>query len=94
MKKEDIHSMSILLIDDSNANTILLKAILNNEGFQNIFVSRSDEATKILLEERNVDLMLISTVLSKGSGIDLCQEISNAPIIPYQIRQQANLFYN
>ncbi len=76
MKKDDIFLMPILLVDDSNANTILLKAILNNEGFDLISVASSVEETRAFLDEYKIDLILISTILSKGSGIELCHEIN------------------
>lgn len=77
MKKDDIHLMPILLVDDSKANTTLLTAILHNVGFELISVARNVEETRAFLDEYNIDLILISTILSKGSGIELCKEINS-----------------
>ncbi len=77
MKRDPIQDMSILIVDDSKANTTLLKAILNNEGFTCIDNSVNGENTIKKLEETKVDLILISSVLSHESGITLCSVISS-----------------
>lgn len=77
MNKITIYDMDILLVDNSSSNTTLLKAILINEGFKNIFISTDKNSTFEFLDNNSVDLMLISTVLSQYSGLNLCHDINS-----------------
>ena len=70
----DIHSMNILIIDDSANSSILLKAILSD--FQNVFPVASVDDANRLLEKENIDLILLSYVLPTMSGTEACRQIS------------------
>lgn len=73
----DIHSMKILIIDDSANSSILLKAILNKESFTKIFTTTSLDTAYRLLEKENIDLILLSYVLPIISGVETCQRLSS-----------------
>lgn len=73
----NIHSMKILIIDDSANSSILLKAILNKESFPNIFASTSLDTAYTILAKENIDLILLSYVLPIVSGIETCQLLSS-----------------
>lgn len=73
----DIHSMKILIIDDSANSSILLKAILNKESFTNIFAITSLDTAYGLLEKENIDLILLSYVLPIISGVEACRRLSS-----------------
>jgi len=77
VKKNNIYLMTILLVDDSKTNTALLRAILDNEGFEYIHVTHDKESTLQFLKTSNVDLILISSFLSGYSGLHLCEDINH-----------------
>ena len=72
----DIHSMRILIIDDSKNNSAILNAILHKEGFENIFTATGLGTALELLGEKRIDLILLSCVLPDISGPKACLQIS------------------
>lgn len=73
----DIHSMKILIIDNSSNSSSLIKAILNKEAFEHIYTTTDfDTALEILNNERP-DLILLSYVLPEMSGTQACKLISD-----------------
>lgn len=75
-KSIDIHSMKILIIDDSTNSSVLLKAILKDFSYVS-FAASLDEAN-LLLDKKDIDLILLSYVLPKMSGVEACSRISIA----------------
>ena len=71
-----IEEMSILIIDDSEANTLLLDAVLSKEGFDNINTAFSLEQALKRLEGFPIDLILLSFVLPDVSGLEASKIIS------------------
>ena len=71
-----IHSMKLLIIDNSANSSILLKAILTMAEFNNIYFATSPESADAILEEEEIDLILLSYVLSGVSGTQVCKSIS------------------
>ena len=72
----DIHSMRIVIIDDSKNGSTLLKAILQKAGFEHIFTATGLNPALELLNEQETDLILLSYVLPEISGPEACQQIS------------------
>src|SRR3954462_6027640 len=79
-------SVRILIVEDEESLTLLLRYNLEKEGFLVEAVARGDEA-EIRLKERTPDLVLLDWMLPGVSGIDLCRrlrarpETQNLPII-------------
>ncbi|MDF1882003.1 diguanylate cyclase [Sulfurimonas sp. MAG313] len=71
-----IHSMNLLIIDNSANSSLLLKAILKNKGFKNIYFATDVESSYVHLDKQRIDLILLSYVLSGISGTEVCKEIS------------------
>ena len=71
-----IHSMNILIIDNSTNGSSLLKAILQKVGFKNIFTTTVHSGAMKHLKEENIDLILLSCVLADISGMEVCKSIS------------------
>jgi len=77
MKSNDISLMNILLVDNSVANTTLLRAVLKNEKFKNIDITTDKTSTLNHLESNKVDLILITTILSDYCGLQLSSDINS-----------------
>ena len=73
---QPIEEMALLIIDDSQANTMLLEAILKNEGLRQIYVSHSLECAMQKLQDHTIDLILLSFVLPNISGLEVAKNIS------------------
>ncbi len=72
----DIHSMKILIIDNSENSSALIKAILKKEAFENIFTATSVDAALEMLKNQHPDLILLSYVLPEKSGTEGCKLLS------------------
>ncbi len=73
----DIHSMKILIIDNSINSSSITKAILKKEAFEHIFTT-TDLATALeVLSYEKPDLVLLSYVLPEISGTQACKLISD-----------------
>ncbi len=71
-----IHSMKLLIIDNSANSSILLKAILEKSGFDDIFFATDLNTAFSILKDNKIDLILLSYVLANISGTEVCKSIS------------------
>jgi len=67
-------STRILIVEDEEALTLLLRYNLEAEGFEVDSAVRGDEA-EIRLQEQVPDLVLLDWMLPGLSGIELCRRI-------------------
>ncbi|GGH09533.1 DNA-binding response regulator [Alsobacter metallidurans] len=68
----------ILIVEDEEALTLLLRYNLEAEGYQVDAVARGDEAD-IRIRERTPDLILLDWMLPGLSGIELCRRLRQRP---------------
>ncbi len=73
----DIHSMKILIIDNSVNSSSLIKAILQKESFEQIFTTTDFVTALEILNKERPDLILLSYVLPEISGSQACKIISD-----------------
>ncbi len=66
--------MRVLIVEDEEALTTLLRYNLEAEGFSVDSAARGDDA-ELLLAERTPDLVLLDWMLPGLSGIELCRRI-------------------
>src|SRR3954447_11605177 len=71
-------SVRILIVEDEESLTLLLRYNLEKEGYTVEAVSRGDEA-EIRLKERTPDLVLLDWMLPGVSGIRLCRRLPARP---------------
>lgn len=71
-------SARILIVEDEESLTLLLRYNLEKEGFLVEAVARGDEA-EIRLKERTPDLVLLDWMLPGVSGIELCRRLRARP---------------
>ncbi len=69
--------MSILIIDDSEANITLLEVLLSQDGFQNSETASDLSQALEILAKREVDLILLSYILPQFSGVEACSIITS-----------------
>ncbi|MEL6723927.1 MAG: phosphate regulon transcriptional regulator PhoB [Pseudomonadota bacterium] len=83
----------IVIAEDEQAVSELLRYNLESEGYETAIASDGDEAM-LLIDERIPDLMLLDWMLPKISGIEICrrvrtrQETANLPIIMLTARTE------
>jgi len=70
--------MNILIVEDEEALTLLLRYNLEAEGYAVETASRGDEAD-LLLKERVPDLVILDWMLPGLSGIELCRRLRARP---------------
>lgn len=68
----------ILVVEDEEALTLLLRYNLEAEGFEVETVARGDEAD-VRLKERTPDLVVLDWMLPGLSGIELCRRLRARP---------------
>ena len=77
---------TILVVDDSTTNVVLLEAILDEKGYQIETALNAKEAYNII-DKQTPDLILLDLLMPKISGFDFLQEIRkknttlNTPVI-------------
>lgn len=70
----------ILLVDDDRELTLLLKELLEMEGFSVIIAYDGEQALTLL--DLTIDLLLLDIMMSKKNGIDTLKEIRRQYQIP------------
>jgi len=71
-----IHKMKILIIDDSENNITLLKAILHKDNFAHAITAASAAHALEKLDTYDIDLILLSFIMPTYSGLDTCSLIT------------------
>ncbi|MBN2486596.1 MAG: response regulator [Bacteroidales bacterium] len=77
---------TILVVDDSTTNVVLLEAILDEKGYKIETALNAKEAYS-LIEKNTPDLILLDLLMPKISGFDFLKEIrksdktKNTPVI-------------
>ena len=66
--KEEILQSKILVVDDIQANIVLLEKMLRHEGYLNIYSTTDPEAVASLHQENNFDLILLDYCMPDMNG--------------------------
>ena len=66
---------SILIIDDNNTNILLIKSMLEDEGYTSIFTAASAKEAYELLEKNEIRIILLDVSMPDIDGIEACQTI-------------------
>src|SRR5262245_53518058 len=69
---------NILIVEDEEALTLLLRYNLEAEGYKVETVTRGDDAD-VLFKERTPDLVILDWMLPGLSGIELCRRLRGRP---------------
>ncbi len=76
----DIHDLNILICDDSITNVLILKELLNSDGFHNTIAHTDPRMVMPTLEEKKHDLILLDIEMPHHNGFDIMTQIKNSPI--------------
>jgi len=72
------NSYKILIVDDVEQNILIVKSMLEKEGFQTKHAHDGMSALKIV-EEEKFDLILLDVMMPKINGIDTCRYLKIEP---------------
>ena len=75
MQKNNYHNKHILIVDDNETNILLLKSMLEDEGYQHILTSTGAKDTYTLLDKEPIDLILLDVMMPDIDGIEACKAI-------------------
>jgi|GEM_PF-1340692 len=79
------HPLNILIVDDTKLNTDILKALLNNKGYNIEIAYDGDEALEKMKEmygdNRSVDILFLDHHMPNMLGSEVAQNIIDAPSI-------------
>jgi diguanylate cyclase (GGDEF)-like protein len=94
--------MNILIVDDSEDQLLVLKAILNEKGYKNIFLADSaDKAFELMglkgkKKQKDIDLILMDIMMPGVDGLEACLrikknvELKDIPIIMVTAKKEAD----
>jgi len=71
LEATDILSASILIVDDQEANVMLLEHMLRNEGYQNITTTQDPRAVRDLHARQRFDLILLDLQMPEMDGFEV-----------------------
>ena len=66
--------MSVLVVDDSETNLVLLEAILEDDGFD-VKIAYSAKDAEVLLKSFTPDLILLDLLMPNENGFDLLKKL-------------------
>ncbi|MBN1694242.1 diguanylate cyclase [candidate division WOR-3 bacterium] len=94
--------MTILIVDDSEDQLLVLKAILNEKGYKNILLADSaDKAFELIglrdkKRKKDIDLILMDIMMPDVDGLEAClkikknEELKDIPIIMVTAKKEAD----
>jgi PAS domain S-box-containing protein len=75
MKPVDVRNASILIVDDQEANVILLEQMLRDDGYTNIFTTNKSEEVCALHRQHSFDLILLDLQLPVMDGFQVMKAL-------------------
>lgn len=66
---------NILIVDDNSTNILLMTAILEEEGFQNVLSATSAIEAYGILEDKKVDIILMDIMMPEIDGLEATEAI-------------------
>jgi len=67
---------SVLIVDDSSTNLVLLEAILQEEGYKTFTAINAKEAFSII-EHSKPDIILLDLLMPQVSGFDILEKLKS-----------------
>jgi CheY-like chemotaxis protein len=75
LESSEILNATILIVDDQEANVMLLEQMLLNEGYTNITTTQSPRAVYELHEKHRFDLILLDLQMPEMDGFEVIEEL-------------------
>jgi len=79
---QDINDLSILIIDDELPLLDMLKQMLSQSGFHNIYTATSCKEGKLAFEKVRPHLVILDVMLPDGDGFSLIQTLRQISMVP------------
>lgn len=81
MVEKRIDKRVILIVDDDEDLSMLIRDMLEDNGYDSLYAASIDEAYDVLTNNR-CDLILLDINLPDGTGFSLCQELRRTSRVP------------
>lgn len=69
----------VLIIDDDNRNIFALTAVLRAKGYQCVSATGAEEGIDILMEDREIAVVLMDMMMPGMDGYQAIKKMSNSP---------------
>lgn len=76
-------TVKILIADDDGVSRAVLAKLVSKWGYQVVVAHDGEEATRILTEDRSIQLCILDWVMPKKTGPEVCREIRERGEEPY-----------
>jgi PAS domain S-box-containing protein len=83
LELSEILNASILIVDDQEANVMLLEQMLRNEGYKNITATQLPRDVCALHEEKRFDLILLDLQMPEMDGFEVIEELKKIELAGY-----------
>ena len=74
-----IHDKNILIVDDNTTNILLVEAILESEGFNNLHHASSAIEAYEVLENEDINVILMDIMMPEINGLEATEAIKSNP---------------
>lgn len=74
-KNHSYNNNNVLIVDDNKTNILLLKSMLDDEGYDSTYSATSATEAYELLKQTDIDLILLDIGMPNIDGIEACQTI-------------------
>lgn len=79
----ELLNASILIVDDQEANVMLLEMMLSNEGYTNISTTQDPRAVAALHAQRQFDLILLDLQMPEMDGFEVMEALKKDQVGSY-----------
>jgi PAS domain S-box-containing protein len=83
LEANEILNARILIVDDQEANVMLLEQMLRNEGYQHITTTQDPRAVRGLHDEQRFDLILLDLQMPEMDGFEVIEALKQIELGSY-----------
>jgi PAS domain S-box-containing protein len=83
LEAAEILNATILIVDDQEANVMLLEEMLRNDGYKNITTTQSPREVRGLHEKNRFDLILLDLHMPEMDGFEVIEELKTIENVGY-----------
>ncbi|HEU4852069.1 MAG TPA: response regulator [Telluria sp.] len=83
LEVSEILQASILIVDDQEANVMLLEQMLRNEGYTNIVTTQQPKLVRAMHEAQRFDLILLDLQMPEMDGFEVIEALKDVELASY-----------